>query len=307
MMVNETLLKEIESEMPGLRLLLSEPMRDHCSFRIGGTVRAMALPASAGEAAELCRLLFRAGVWPLVIGNGTNLLVSDGDLDLFVIKMDEGMDHIGPYGENGLRAGCGAPLARLAQKAQSMGLSGLEFAHGIPGTLGGALFMNAGAYGGEMKDVTCATRYLGEDMELHERAGEEQGFSYRRSAFSGTGDVIFESVFQLVRDDPAAIRDRMLALSEKRAPPSRWTKPSAGSTFKRPAGGYAAALIDQAGLKGFCIGGAQVSPKHAGFIVNRGGATFDDVLRLMEHVREIVYRDTGVTLEPEVKIIRDRD
>ena len=304
MIVTDRLIDDINGEMRNLRLLRSEPMRDHCSFRIGGRVRAMALPASPEEAGALCRLLFRAGVKPLVIGRGTNLLVSDGELDLFVVKMDEGMDRIESRGENGLRAGCGAPLARLAQKAQSLGLSGLEFAHGIPGTTGGAVSMNAGAYGGEMKDVTRATRYLGEDMELYERTGEAQGFSYRRSAFTGTGDVILESIFTLSPGDPAAIRDRMHDLSERRRASQPLDVPSAGSTFKRPADGYAAAMIDQAGLKGFCIGGAQVSPKHAGFVVNRGGATFDDVLRLIAHIQETVYRNNGVLLEPEVKIIR---
>jgi len=304
MVITDMLINEIKSEMGGLRLLLSEPMRDHCSFRIGGRVKAMALPASAEEAEKLCRLLHRAGLRPLVIGKGTNLLVSDGDLDLFVVKMDEGMDRIDLLGENGLRAGCGVPLARLAQKAQSLGLSGLEFAHGIPGTLGGAVSMNAGAYGGEMKDVTRLTRYLGEDMEIHEKKDAEQGFSYRRSAFSGTGDVILESVFELCPGDPDEIRARMQALSEKRRASQPLDVPSAGSTFKRPEGGYAAALIDQAGLKGFSVGGAQVSPKHAGFVVNRGGATFDDVVRLIAYIQETIYNRSGVMLEPEVKIIR---
>lgn len=304
MNITDGFINKIESEINGVRLLRSEPMRDHCSFRIGGRVRAMALPSSAAEAAALCRLLRNAGVSPLVIGRGTNLLVADGDLDLFVIKMDEGMDHIEPCGEAGLRAGCGAPLSRLAQKAQSLGLSGLEFAHGIPGTLGGAVSMNAGAYGGEMKDVTCLTRYLGGDMELRERQGEAQGFSYRRSAFSGGGDVILESVFELNPGDPTVIKARMHELSEKRRASQPLDVPSAGSTFKRPAGGYAAAMIDEAGLKGFSIGDAQVSPKHAGFVVNRGNASFEDVLRLIAHIQETVYKNTGVMLEPEVKIIR---
>ncbi|NCB50723.1 MAG: UDP-N-acetylmuramate dehydrogenase [Clostridia bacterium] len=304
MIITDSLINDIKSDIKGLALLLSEPMSEHCSFRIGGRVRAMALPSSAEEAARLCRLLQSAGIRPLVIGRGTNLLVADGELDLFVIKMDEGMDHVESCGENGLRAGCGVPLARLAQRAQSLGLSGLEFAHGIPGTLGGAVSMNAGAYGGEMKDVTRSTLYLGEDMELHGRKGDEQGFSYRRSAFSGSGDVIFESVFELTPGDPAEIKARMHELSEKRRTSQPLDVPSAGSTFKRPAGGYAAALIDEAGLKGFSIGGAQVSPKHAGFVVNMGGAVFEDVLRLIEHIQETVYKNNGVMLEPEVRIIR---
>jgi UDP-N-acetylmuramate dehydrogenase len=282
----------------------NEPMSAHCSFRIGGRARAMAMPSSAGETVRLCRLLAQAGQAPLVIGNGTNLLVADGALDLFVIQMDDGMAAVAPDGEHGLRAGCGIPLARLAQKAQSLGLSGLEFAHGIPGTLGGAVSMNAGAYGGEMKDVVCTTRYLGADLEIHERSGAEQGFAYRRSAFSEGGDIILESVLTLAPGDPAEIQARMRELSEKRRAAQPLDVPSAGSTFKRPEGHFAAALIDEAGLKGFAIGGAQVSPKHAGFVVNRGGATFDDVMRLIAHIQETVLKNTGIRLEPEVKIIR---
>ncbi|HBD86431.1 MAG TPA: UDP-N-acetylenolpyruvoylglucosamine reductase [Clostridiales bacterium] len=304
MQITDLLIREICSGIPGLRLRTSEPMSAHCSFRIGGRVRAMAMPDGIEEAAGLCRALRRAGVAPLVVGKGTNLLVADGELDLFVIKMDDGMAGIAPWGETGLRAGCGAPLARLAQKAQGMGLSGLEFAHGIPGTLGGAVSMNAGAYGGEMKDVTHATLYLGDDMEIRERSGPDQGFAYRRSAFSGSGEVILESRIALSPGEPAEIQARMRELMEKRRASQPLDVPSAGSTFKRPEGGFAAALIDQAGLKGFAIGGAQVSPKHAGFVVNRGGATFDDVLRLIEYIQEKVFRDAGVMLEPEVKIIR---
>lgn len=304
MRITDGLINEIRTALPALRLLEREPMSAHCSFRIGGPVRGMALPSSAEETAALCSRLRRAEVSPLVIGNGTNLLVSDGELDLFVLKMDEGMAGVTPSGECGLRAGCGVPLARLAQRAQSLGLSGLEFAHGIPGTLGGAVSMNAGAYGGEIKDVTRATRYLDADGALGEKRGSEQGFAYRHSAFSDTGDIILESDLTLTPGDPAEIQERMRGLSEKRRASQPLDVPSAGSTFKRPAGGFAAALIDEAGLKGFTVGGAQVSPKHAGFVVNRGGASFDDVLRLMDYIQEAVFRNTGILLEPEVKIIR---
>lgn len=304
MRITDDVIGSVRARLPHLRMLINEPMSAHCSFRIGGRVRAMAMPASAEETALICRLLARAGQTPLVIGNGTNLLVADGELDLFVIKMDEGMAQIEPDGADGLRAGCGIPLARLAQKAQSLGLSGLAFAHGIPGTLGGAVSMNAGAYGGEMKDVVRATRYLGEDFVIHERSGAEQGFAYRHSAFSDSGDIILESVLALAPGDPAEIQAEMRTLSEKRRAAQPLDVPSAGSTFKRPEGHFAAALIDAAGLKGFAVGGAQVSPKHAGFVVNRGGATFDDVQRLIAHIQETVFRDTGIRLEPEVKIIR---
>ena len=195
-------------------------------------------------------------------------------------------------------------LSRLAVYAQQAGLAGLEFAHGIPGSLGGAVSMNAGAYGGEMKDVVVSTRYLDHDLNLCKAEGAAHDFGYRHSVFSDTDCVVLGSTLALTPGDPAEIRARMLDLSERRRSRQPLDLPSAGSTFKRPAGGYAAALIDAAGLKGYAVGGAQVSEKHAGFVVNRGGATFDDVLRLMDHIRSEVLRTSGVELEPEVKIIR---
>ncbi|MFR3956786.1 MAG: UDP-N-acetylmuramate dehydrogenase, partial [Oscillospiraceae bacterium] len=188
--------------------------------------------------------------------------------------------------------------------ALGYGLAGLEFSHGIPGSLGGAVSMNAGAYGGEMKDVVVSTRYLDHDLNLCEAEGAAHDFGYRHSVFSDTDCVVLGSTLALTPGDPAEIRARMLDLSERRRSRQPLDLPSAGSTFKRPAGGYAAALIDAAGLKGYAVGGAQVSEKHAGFVVNRGGATFDDVLRLMDHIRSEVLRTSGVELEPEVKIIR---
>ena len=304
MIVTEELLRALRARLPALELREREPMSAHTSFRIGGPVRAMALPSSTEEAAALLRTLGELGVRPLVMGNGTNLLVSDAPLDLFVVRMDEGVSRICREGETGLRAGAGAPLARVAQKAQSLGLTGLEFAAGIPGTVGGAVPMNAGAYGGEMKDVVTGAVYAGADGAVRELSAAELDFSYRRSAVSDAPGAVLEAVFVLAPGDPEDIQARMRELAEKRRASQPLDVPSAGSTFKRPAGGYAAALIDQAGLKGFAVGGAQVSPKHAGFVVNRGGATFDDVLRLMEHVQAEVYRKSGVLLEPEVKIIR---
>ncbi|MBQ3262770.1 MAG: UDP-N-acetylmuramate dehydrogenase, partial [Oscillospiraceae bacterium] len=215
------------------------------------------------------------------------------------------MSAILPEGETGLRAECGVTLARLAGEAQRLGLAGLEFAHGIPGSLGGGVSMDAGAYGGELKDVVVSTRYLDEDLNLRECVGAEHDFAYRHSRFSDIDCVILESTVRLTPDDPAAIMERMMTLREKRRASQPLEMPSAGSTFKRPVGGYAAALIDQAGLKGYAIGGAQVSEKHGGFVINRGGATFDDVLRLIDHIRETVYQNSGIRLETEVKIIRE--
>lgn len=304
MHVTDAAVQKLRDALPGLALAENEPMRDHCSFRIGGPARLMAMPDSAEQTATLLRLLGEMGLAPFVMGNGTNLLVTDAGLDRVVVRMGDGMAEVRREGETGLRAGCGVPLARLAQRAQALGLSGLEFAHGIPGTLGGALCMNAGAYGGEMKDAAAETLALDADLELRVYRGAEQAFSYRHSAFSDGGAAVLSCLLRLTPGDPEEIRERMRALAERRRASQPLELPSAGSTFKRPAGAFAAALIDRAGLKGFAVGGAQVSEKHAGFIVNRGGATFDDVLRLMDHVRETVLRDSGVALEPEVKIIR---
>ena len=262
----DPVVRRLREQLPALTILENEPMRAHCSFRIGGPVRALAQPSSAEETAALCRILRSADVTPLIIGNGTNLLVTDAELNRIVIQMGDNMAEAGQTGPDTLQAGCGIPLARLAQTALACGLGGMEFAHGIPGSLGGAVSMNAGAYGGEMKDIVVTTQYLDESLEVREVHGAAHDFGYRHS-------------------QPLEL-------------------PSAGSTFKRPVGGYAAALIEQAGLKGYTVGGAQVSEKHAGFVVNRGGATFDDVLRLIDHIRAEVLRTSGIELETEVKIIR---
>lgn len=299
----ELAIQEIRRRLPDMTLLLDEPMSAHCSFRIGGPAAAMALPEGAQETAELCRLLRELGERPFVMGNGTNLLIPDRPFRHIVLKMGEPQSHIVQTGGDELTAECGVTLSRLAGTARDAGLAGLEFAHGIPGTLGGGVYMNAGAYGGEMKDVVWETEYLDESLTPKSVLGERHEFSYRRSIFTDTDKIILKSRLRLTLADPSEITGRMQALSEKRRASQPLEKPSAGSTFKRPAGGYAAALIDQAGLKGFAIGGAQVSEKHAGFVVNRGGATYSDVLRLMSHIRETVYRSSGILLEPEVKII----
>ena len=300
----DRIIREIRDTMPQLAILENEPMSRHCSFRIGGPVRAMVQPSSAEEAAQVCNLLRNADEASLIIGNGTNLLVTDAPIERIAVQFGEKMSAIERVGEDSLRAQCGVTLARLAATAQSFGLGGMEFAHGIPGSLGGGVSMDAGAYGGEMKDVVVSTRCLTPDGELREIVGEAHDFRYRHSVFSDTDSVILDSTVQLTPGDPDAIFERMMELREKRRNSQPLDMPSAGSTFKRPVGGYAAALIDQAGLKGFAIGGAQVSEKHAGFVINRGGATFDDVMRLIDHIREAVFQMSGITLETEVKIIR---
>ena len=296
-------LREARSRRPELTILENEPMSRHCSFRIGGACDAMLLPSSIEDIEAVCALLAECGEKPFLMGNGTNLLVTDAPLHRIVLRMGEEFSRVDPVSGTALRAESGATLSRLASFAAARGLAGLEFAHGIPGTLGGAASMNAGAYGGEMKDVVTSVTYLDKDLSLRET--DDAGFSYRRSRFSDTDCIVLGAKISLHEDDPDAIRERMRSLAERRRSSQPLDMPSAGSTVKRPAGGYAAALIDGAGLKGYTVGGAQVSEKHAGFVVNRGGACFDDVLRLIEHIQSEVYRVSGIELEPEVKIIRE--
>ena len=297
------LIRELKALMPQLSLRENEPMKAHCSFKIGGDACAMALPASIGETEELCSFLREKGVKPLVIGNGTNLLVTDEPLRRFVLKMSDSMSAMERHAETGINALCGISLAKLASECAHLSLSGLEFAHGIPGTLGGAACMNAGAYGGEMKQVLRSVTFLDENIKLRGKSGGELELGYRHSAFSDSDSVILSCELELMKGGKEEILAKMRELSEKRRASQPLDKPSAGSTFKRPETGYAAALIEQAGLKGFMFGGAQVSDKHAGFVINRAGASFEDVIRLMDYIKETVYKRTGIVLEPEVKII----
>lgn len=299
----DPIVRALREQLPELEILEYEPMRAHCSFRIGGPARALVRPASAEETAAVCRIVRDGGAQPLLIGNGTNLLITDGDVDRIVVQMGERMADVARTDATHLRAGAGIPLARLAQAALGYGLAGLEFAHGIPGTLGGGVVMNAGAYGGELKDVVTEVTALYPDG-VKVLTPAELDFSYRHSVFSAGEGIVLGAKVKLESGDPDAIKAKMDDLMARRKASQPLELPSAGSTFKRPAGGYAAALIDAAGLKGYAVGGAQVSEKHAGFVVNRGGATFDDVLRLMDHIRSEVLRTSGVELEPEVKIIR---
>ena len=301
MPLSESLVRALRAVLSAERAREYEPMSAHCSFRIGGPARLFCLPADEDEAAKLLKLMYGEGVRPVVAGSGTNLLVPDGGLDA-VVLCTAAMDGVSAAGEE-LRAGAGCPMARAAAAAQRAQLAGLEFAHGIPGSVGGGVFMNAGAYGGEMKDVLASARVLSPDGSAETLGAEELGLSYRRSALEGSGRVLTGAVFRLRPDSGAEIAARMRALAEKRraSQPLEW--PSAGSTFKRPQGGYAAAMIDQAGLKGLAVGGAKVSEKHAGFIINAGGATYADVTALIAEVQRRVFERFGVMLEPEVRIL----
>ena len=297
------LIADLRAAFPTLDVRENEPLARHCSFRIGGPAAVMLLPGSVDELAGLCPWLRTRGEAPLLLGNGTNMLFPDEGLDRIVVKTVPGADSVSVDGTRVI-AGAGATLAHTAAEALAAGLTGLEFAHGIPGSVGGGVLMNAGAYGGELKDVVVETEYLDDAMERRVLRGAEHDFSYRHSFFSDRGGVVLRAVFSLTPGDPGAIAGRMRELADKRRSSQPLDMPSAGSTFKRPVGGYAAALIDEAGLKGFSVGGAQVSPKHAGFVVNTGGATCGDVLRLIEHIQKTVLDRSGIALEPEVRIIR---
>ncbi len=308
----DVLRQELTRRCPSLELRAREPLSKHTTFRIGGPAALMALPHTEEEAVQAVQIAAQCGVSPFFLGNGSNLLVSDRGVERFILKAVGGLERLEPVYDpekSGLLAGSGVLLSRLSVCAMEQELTGLEFAQGIPGSVGGAVVMNAGAYGGEMAQVVRGVTCLEPDGTVAVVKGEQLRFSYRRSAFSGGQQLILRVKLMLRPGDPIEIREKMETLARKRRAKQPLEYPSAGSAFKRPvplADGtpvYAAALIDQCGLKGLSVGGAQVSEKHAGFIVNRGGATFDDVLRLIEKVREAVLKRTGVSLEPEVKIL----
>ncbi len=289
--------------LPDLTYLKEEPMSRHTSFRIGGPARRLALPERGEQLVLLMSFAQEAGTTPLIVGNGTNLLVSDRGLDRLVIDTT-GLRQMERSEGNVLTAEAGVPLARLADFACREGLAGLEFAHGIPGTLGGAVCMNAGAYGGEMKQVITSVTALFPEEGIRTLTAEELDFGYRHSLFSDHPDaVVLRAAVALTPGDPEEIRGRMQDFMARRKASQPLEFPSAGSTFKRPVGHFAGTLIDQCGLKGLTVGGAQVSEKHAGFVINRGGATCADVKELIRQIQERVFAQAGVRLEPEVRII----
>ena len=300
----DTLDSKIADYLPDLSYAKDEPMAKHTSFRIGGAAKRMVFPRTAEQVVILSGFLQELGVKPLIIGNGTNLLVSDEGLDTVVINMAGEFASVGKTGETELTATAGISLARLALFAWQEGLTGLEFAHGIPGSLGGAICMNAGAYGGEMKEVLREVTVLYPDG-IRTLSADELDLSYRHSVFSDDPDaVVLSAKVALQHGDKDAIKARMDELMTKRRASQPLEFPSAGSTFKRPTGYYAGTLIEGCGLKGCRVGGAEVSAKHAGFVINTGNATCADVLALIEKVQKTVFDTHGVMLEPEVKIIR---
>lgn len=297
-----SLAKRIQERFPTLEVKENVRLSEHCSFRIGGPADALVEVSDEATLVALTAFLRAEEVPMLLLGKGTNLLVRDEGFRGAVLRLGGDFAAVEQQGTE-LVAGAAISLARLATFAKNAGLDGLSFAHGIPGSLGGAVMMNAGAYGGEMKDVVVSVRALGSDGVVREYVGEENAFSYRRSRFEESGEIVLSARVALRPGDSETIAETMRELQQKRAASQPLDQPSAGSTFKRPATGYAAAMIDGAGLKGYTVGGAQVSEKHAGFVINRGGASCADVLALMAHVQTVVEQQYGVKLEPEVRII----
>lgn len=296
-----TLLERLRAVAREDQILTNEPMSKHTTFKVGGPADVMFLPESEAQIIEALRAAHDAGVPSMVIGNGSNLLVLDGGIRGLVVALGEGFSAITREG-NTITAQAGATLARLSAFAQAAGLAGLEFASGIPGTLGGGCAMNAGAYGGQLSDCLIDARVL-LNGRLQTLTRDEMQMGYRSTRPLREGGIVLSARFILTPDDPEAIAARMRELNARRRDKQPLNYPSAGSTFKRPEGYFAGALIEQAGLKGCSVNGAQVSEKHAGFIVKTDEATAADLLALIHIVQDEVKSKFGVTLEPEVRII----
>lgn len=279
-----------------------EPMKSHTTFRVGGCARCLAEPENAQQLTAVIKACRENDMPYYIVGNGSNLLVSDAGYDGVIIHLFKNMSGIRTEGEI-MTVQAGALLVRAASIACREGLSGLEFASGIPGTVGGAVAMNAGAYGGEMKDIVSSVKVLDTSGQIQIYAGEEMDFGYRRSRIFREKSIVLETVFVLSAKEPGEIRARMDELKEKRVSKQPLEYASAGSTFKRPEGYFAGKLIQDAGLRGFRIGDAQVSEKHCGFVVNLGNATASEIAELIREVQKRVYEHSGVLLETEVKFL----
>ena len=314
----EKLYRLLADETGADHILRDEPMKAHTTFRIGGPADLFVMPGSEREIADVIRVCRENGVPHAIIGNGSNLLVGDGGYRGVIIQIGKNFSQIlagasllamedempalkGCDTKHCLYAQAGAMLTAVARRAWQEGMAGLAFASGIPGTLGGAVMMNAGAYGGEMKQVVRMVRVLTKEGTLLDIPGDEMAFGYRTSVVEKEGYVVLGALLSLQPGDPDEIMQQMEELRIRRTTKQPLDKPSAGSTFKRPEGYFAGKLIMDAGLRGFQMGGAQVSEKHCGFVINCKDATAADVTALMEHVQRTVFEQFGVHLEPEVK------
>ena len=294
--------ENLMAALPQVELRFEEPLAKHTSFRIGGPAQVMAFPKDGEELSQCLKAAEKLNIRPRILGAGTNILAPDDGVEGLIICLKENFDGMEQVDSTHIRVMSGVTMTRAAVFAANLGLSGLEFAHGIPGTVGGGVYMNAGAYGGEICQVCSRVAVMDFDGGIREIPGSEMDFSYRHSRLETEPGIVVWAEFDLTPSEPETVKEKMRELMAKRKASQPLDLPSAGSAFKRPVGGYAAALIDQAGLKGFQVGGAAVSEKHAGFAVNLGGATAADVLDLLEQVSDKVFENSGIRLEPEIRL-----
>jgi len=294
--------KKMRTLLPGLELRFDEPMAKHTSFRIGGPVEVMAFPKNPAELSEILKASALLDGKIAILGAGTNILAPDEGLDGLVICLKDCLDGVEQVSDTAISVMAGVTMTRAAVFAANLGLGGMEFAHGIPGTVGGGVYMNAGAYDGEIKDICTEVTVMDMQGETKVLTGEQMGFAYRHSRLEDEALIVISAVFSLTPRPVEQIRGRMKELMEKRSKSQPLDMPSAGSAFKRPVGGFAAKLIDDAGLRGFQVGNAGVSQKHTGFVVNLGGATAKDVKEVLTRVSDKVFEKSGIRLEPEVRI-----
>lgn len=282
-----------------------ESLKRHTTFKIGGNCKILININSSNSLKEILKFLKERNIKYFVLGKGSNILADDNGFDGVILKISKDFSHIEKIGETEIFCTAGTSLSKLCIFAMENSLSGLEFAYGIPGTAGGALFMNAGAYGGELRDVVKSAHYINEACEICSIDAKDMKLSYRHSIFSEQSNwIITDMTFSMIKGDYEQIKEKMNELLNKRKDKQPLEFPSAGSTFKRPEGSYASLLIEQCGLKGMSVGGAEVSTKHSGFVVNKGDATFEDVIKLTDKVRKCVLEKTGYQLELEPIILK---
>ena len=291
------------AEKLGATVEFNAPMKKYTSFKCGGNASILITPDSSDSLQKIISYCYKKNVKPLMIGNGSNLLVTDNGIDNVVIKIGSKMSKIELIDDTTIFCEAGASLKSLCMFALENSLSGLEFAYGIPGTLGGAVYMNAGAYGGEMKDVLFSCKHIDADGNIGELLQDELDLRYRGSVYTDNGFTIVSAIMKLKKAEMTDIKAAMDDKLQRRKDKQPLEYPSAGSTFKRPEGYFAGSLIEESGLKGYTVGGAQVSEKHAGFVINKNKATATDVITLIKDVQKIVFEKHGVMLETEVKII----
>lgn len=302
--MNSEIIKKFCDLLGEERVFTGEAMSRHTTFKIGGPADYFLMPDKGTDVGRIVKICKESGIPYFILGNGSNLLVGDGGYRGAVIQIYKNMSAVTVEGTE-ITVQAGALLSAVAAAAKNAALTGFEFAGGIPGTMGGAVVMNAGAYGGEMKDVLTEVTVMDDEGEIITLPADKLELGYRTSIIKTAGYIVLEAKLQLKEGDPEVIRETMKDLTIRRTTKQPLEYPSAGSTFKRPEGYFAGKLIMDSGLAGYQVGGAQVSEKHCGFVINAGGATARDVRTLMDDVRDVVYKKYGVTLEPEVKFLGD--